>query len=397
MSGGTPLVKIVLRDPLNYKDQVEYFIKPYNNSLAIDWIQSLKKILESNLRLEKNFCFLGFPTTARTLEYLCSELNSHILQINNFNATEIWQNNGLDSYIIEDYYVPDVVRYGPEYPFVKEKVSVAPAIYFERTLGCRIKHKVMNRLHNHFEKLQGTVWNPSEYYKLADYQTKYAIGQLNTLCHEIESLILSQHKMNTMPDWVRPSQITAFLNAKRYELSKEHKQISIANGYDRRFGEVYMHWTQIGKTLMEVFRDENSPRLSVGDNPMDILAQTGETCEAITALRYYSGEFDIEWGNDVTYGKHSFNDNLVKQFYDWLDEHKIDRSNLDLCLGYFPIGKVELGESFGTTDPNKIRHILSTHLDIYKIEIEELSATFDYCWSDKGYKQMQIDMMRPGV
>ena len=39
---------------------------------------------------------------------------------------------------------------------------------------------------------------------------------------------------------------------------------------------------------------------------------------------------------------------------------------------------------------------LSTHLDIYSIEIDGVSQKFDYCWTDANYKQMQIDMMKPG-
>jgi hypothetical protein len=397
MSGGNQSeVKIVLRNPLDYNDSISYCIKVYDNPLAKDWVAALKKLLQSGNLLEKNFCFMGFPKTTRNLEYLCSELNSYILQINNFNATEIWQNNGLDSYIIEDYYTPDVVRYGPEYPYVNETVSVAPAIYFEKTLGYRIKHGVMNRLHNHFERLQGTAWKLSEYYILADYKTKYAIRQLNTICHEIENLVLSQHKMNTMPEWVRPSQITTFLHAERYDLTLEHKQICLDNGFNRRFGEVYMHWSQIGKTLMEVFRDENAPQLNIGDDPTDISIGSGSTCEAITALKYYTGEFDIEWGNDIVQGGHKFHDNFISDFYTWLENNQIDKNNLDLCLGYLPIGQVQLQESFGTTDCQIIWDILSKHLDIYQIEVDGISNTFEYSWADKNYKQMQIDMMRPG-
>ena len=61
-----------------------------------------------------------------------------------------------------------------------------------------------------------------------------------------------------------------------------------------------------------------------------------------------------------------------------------------------PIGRVDLSNSFGTEDPAKIRDMLGKHLDIIKIEVDDVSATFDYCWSDVGYKQQQIDMMRPG-
>jgi len=40
--------------------------------------------------------------------------------------------------------------------------------------------------------------------------------------------------------------------------------------------------------------------------------------------------------------------------------------------------------------------MLSNHLDIYKIEVDGVTNTFDYCWSDYNYKQMQIDIMKPG-
>ena len=391
-----PKINVTLRDPSNQSAQLTYYITPYDTKLGNDWVVALKNILISKKHLEKNFCFLGFPNTTRTLSYLCTELNKSVLQINIFNSTEIWQTAGLDSYIIEEYYTPDVVRYGDEYPYNKEQVNIATTEYFERTLGYRIKHHVMNRLHNHFEVLQGTAWKPSNYYKLADYDTKYAIRQLNILCHEIENLVLSQHKMKTMPEWVRPSQITTFLHADRHDLTREHKQIVIDNGYDRRFGEVYMHWSQIGKTLFEVFRDEHAPVLNVGEDPTDISIGSGTTCEAINSLKYYSGEFDIEWGNDIVYGGHKFHDDQINQFNQWLIGQGIDQNNVDLCLGYLPIGRVELQASFGTVDPAAIRDILSNYLDIYSIEIDGVENTFDYCWTDVDYKQQQINMMKPG-
>jgi len=377
-------VKVTLRNPLDKTDLLDYYICVYDNQLAKDWIIALKKLLTDKNHLEKNYCFLGFPNSSRTLEYLCDELNKAVFQINLFNATEIWQKNGLDSYLIEDYYIPDTVRYGDEYPYIKQHVALEPALFFEKTLGYRVKHEVMNRLHNYFEILQGIVGAQSNYYKLADYDTKYAIRQLNIICHEIESLVLSQHKLKTMPEWVRPSQITTFLHATRYHLSREHKHLAVKNSYDRRFGEVYMHWTQIGKTLFEVFRDENAPQLD------------STTCDAITHLQYYSGEFDIEWGNDVVFGNHVFHDDQINRFHQWIKEQHLDKTDPDLCLGYLPMGSVDLIRSFGTTDPDKIRTLLGGYLDIYQIEIDDIKDTFNYCWTDLDYKQQQIAMMKPG-
>jgi hypothetical protein len=374
MSGGIPSVKVVLRNPMLKTETLDYTIKPNDSQLAHDWVVALKALLQNNRMLEKNFCFVGFPRTARNLTYLCNELNTVIYKINLFNKTKTWQNNNLPEYVIEDYFTPDVVRYGDEYPIAEESTSV----------GLFIKHGVMNRLHNHFEVLQGTVNNLSRYYILADYETKYAIRQLNNLCHEVESLVLSQRKQVTIPEWVRPSQITTFLQAERYNLTNDHRS-GFSNGYDRVFGGVYMHWTQIGKTLFEVFCDEGAPEL------------TATVCEAITELKYYSGEFDVEWGNDVVYGKNrQWHNKLIDEFKQWLINNNFDPNDLKLSLGYLSLGNVELQKSFGTTDEIQIRNILSNYLDIFKIEVDGVSNTFNYCWTDLNYKQMQIDMMRPG-
>jgi hypothetical protein len=353
MSGGKPSIKVVLRNPLNYNDQIDYNIIPHDNELAQDWVYALKDLLASGNLLEKNFCFMGFPNTARDLTYLCNQLNEHVATINNF----------FDDYQIEETF---------------------NASYLVLTdLGPN--HEYLNKLHNHFERLQGTVEHLSNYYRRADYETKYAIRQLNNICHELENLILSQRKLKTLPYWVRPSQITTFLNAKRYDLKDSHRKLFALNGYDRVLGGVYMHWTQIGKTLFEVWRDEEAPVL------------TDAVCEAITHLRYYSGEFDIEWGNDVVYdGPHPWHAIEIDQFATWLQKNGMNIEDPNLSCGYLPLGQVDLINSFGTNDGKEVWKILGQHLDIYQIEVDGVTGTFDYSWADPSYKQMQINMMKPG-
>jgi hypothetical protein len=68
LSGINQLIKVTLRNPLNHKDTLDYYIRVHDNLLAKDWVVALKKLLQSGNLLEKNFCFMGFPKTARTLE-----------------------------------------------------------------------------------------------------------------------------------------------------------------------------------------------------------------------------------------------------------------------------------------------------------------------------------------
>lgn len=347
-------IKIVLRNPLNHRDQVDYTIVPNDTSLSHDWQQALDGLLTSEKLLEKNFCFLGFPHTARTMEYLCDELNRHIGVIN----------TTLSGYHIHEHFSADVVVDSSD-------------------LG--INHELMNSLHNHFEILQGTVENLSPWYLSANYQTKYSIRQLNNICHELESLILSRRKAIIAPEWQRPSQITTWLNADRHMLRDEHREGFLTNGYNRVFGGVYMHWTQIGKTLYEVFRDEAAPDL------------TDTVCDAITHLQYYSGEFDIEWGQDIVYGgAYDWHTKDQDQFRAWLIKNNQDLNNPQLSLGYLPLAQVDLQGSFGTNSCEEIWAILGSHLDIYCVETPTAKTTFEYCWTDQNYESWQIDMLKPG-
>jgi len=352
----TSQIKIVLRDPLNKSNQVDYVIDVADHKLAHDWIQALKLLLQNGNLLEKNFCFMGFPTTGRNIEYLCDTLNRHVAQVN----------RGLAGYHIKEVFTPTNV-------FAHDHSPQG------------VNHELFNQLHNHFEILQGTVGNFSPWYLTADYATKYSIRQLNNICHEMENLILGLRKAANNPFWVRPSQITTWINAPRYTLEDTHRQGFLTNGYDRVLGGVYMHWAQIGKTLMEVFRDEGAPEL------------TDTVCEAITHLEYYSGEFDIEWGNDiVTGGAHPWHDKTIGAFREWLIDNNLDPTDIKLSLGHLPVGQVNLQQSFGTQDYQTIWNIMGEHLDIYSIEVDGIRAVYNYCWSDADYEQQQILRMRPG-
>lgn len=377
MNGGNlSPVDVTLRNPLDPDRRLTYRIIPESSEISRDWHRALIEILDRDLYLEKNFCFLGFPYTQRTIDYLCKELNQCIDTINRFNIQQRWP----QQYWIEQHFSDQAVRYPDD------------AAYGHQRL--RIKHDVMNQLHNHFEILQGTVSNISTYYQLADQSTRYAIRQLNMLCHELESLILSRRKIALEPLWVRPSQITTWLLAPRYELTDLHRQGFLSNRYDRVLGGVYMHWTQIGKTLFEVWRDESAPMLQVGTDPSNIMIGSGATCEAITALKYYSGEFDVDWGRDVISGGNSpWHDTEQKDFECWLRTHGLDPRDTRLSLGYLKIGQVDLQWSFGTSDPDEIWQQLGDHLDIYSIETDGHRQIYDYCWSDSDYKQNQISKL----
>jgi len=365
-------VKMILRNPLDKMDFMPVYIRPNNTELAQDWCSALYKELKRESELEKNYCWHGWPDTARNLDHLCFDLSMHSKRVDDFNNTGIWQAAGLEPYRLPHTYLPEDV------------MIPITGIDEPGKRGGGPNHDVLNVVHNGFEHLQGTVENLSLYYKLAPPEIKYSIRQLNLLCHEIESLCLSLRKKRYQPDWIRPSQITTFLNATRYTLNKEHRKGFANNGYDRRFAHVYMHWAQIGKTLMEVFSDEGAPQLDAA------------TCDAITHLQYYSGEFDIEWGQSVCYGVHRWHTDKIDAFNAWLVREGFDPKDPKLSLGYLEIGHVDLERSFGTHDMFKIWEIMNRYLDIYSLTVGDATAVYDYNWADPDHEQRQLERLMPG-
>lgn len=376
-------VKVVLRDYYK-REYLDYNIIAHDNPLARDWVDALKGLLSTGNPIEKNYCWHGWPNTDRTLGFLCGMLNRHIEQINDPKTQQRWITAGCEPYIIEEYFTENSVRFPSYYGTgLTEELKKSGAVP-EMHLALSLKHGIMNQLHNHFEILQGTVEQLSKYYKTASDDTKYAIRQLNLLCHEIESLCLSQRKFKFDPKWIRPSQITTWLLAPRHELKSHHRELFNVNEYDREFGGVYMHWCQIGKTLYEVWRDENAPDIDK------------TTCDAITELQYYSGEFDIEWGRSVT-RKDQWHQQEQARFKSWLEQQGYDpNDNAGLSLGYLPLGQVDIKGSFGTDDFLTVIKEMGYFLDIYKIEVDGVSATYDYHWIEPNWMEKQIEFLRPG-
>ena len=370
---------ITYRNPLDLNDTIDVHFALYNSDFHNRWKQELKKLLTDKYHLEKNYCFMGFVESPRNVEYLCEQINEAIGQINRFNTSNKWQDAGLESYAIQDHFETDTVMYSADLP-------IGPAVNGDKmaVLGLRIKHDAMNRLHRYFEDLQGEAWGLSSYYKIADHETKYAIRQLNDLCHELECYILSYRKYHSDKQWQRPCQINTWLQAPRTDLQEKDYELFIENKFDRVCGGVYLHWCQVGKTHIEVFRDED------GKDIDEVV------CSSISALQYYSGCFDIEWGKDMSCETAPWHKEEQEEFYIWLERNGFDTQDPKLALGFIKLCQCNLLRSFGTKDPQEIWKILSKYQDLYSINIDGVVGTFDYVWSQPGYKDLQIKKMIPG-
>ena len=352
-----------------------YYFQIYDTPLGNRWLLALKDNLKKKRILEKNFCFLGFPDSRRNLQFLVQELNKNIAIINAFNFTPPYAK--IHPFSVDDFQYSSSLPIGPSVNGDKSK-----------TPGKRLKHDACNRLHRYFEELQGTAWRLSELYKQADPEAKYAIRQLNNICHEIESWVQADRKNTYEPEWMRPSQITTFLNAPRYDLQDEDFELFKENRYDRELGGVYLHWSQIGKTLYEVFRDEHAPKM------------TEALCSEINHQKYYSGEFDVEWGKTITGQKHDFKKKEMDEYRTWLQQNGYNWEDPKLALGYIKIGQVDLQRTFGTdASIHDIHKVMSENLNITSIRTifgPTAEADYPYTLESEDWRKMQIKGLEKG-
>ena len=359
MSGGNPYldrVKITLKD--RKKDEyLPVFIDVFDNSLSRKWLDSLNLLLVNDYHFEKNYCFLGFDKSSRNLKYLCEQINHSIFSINAC---------GLD-YTIKDYFTPEN--------------TVTPGPIGHNLPGGKIVHEKFNNLHRYFEDLQGSSSNLSSFYKQATPEIRWHIRQLNLLCHEAESFILSARKAVQAPEWRRPSQLMCWLRAPRFQLESDDFEHFGVDTLGRTLGGVYLGVNKaVGKHHWEVFNDEGA------DSRIDELTTTNMATQTEAA-----GDFDIEWGDSTK--RKDFMEEHLNNFRKWLQANGFDPEDKTLTIGHPQIGQVDLDASFCTNDAENIWNLLEHYLDVYSVETTGASATYDYHWSNDNYIQQQVELL----
>ena len=336
-------IEITLRGPDHSLHSL--WIDVADNSLSRKWLSALNHLLSQHYHLEKNYCWMGWTGTARNLEYLCVQINRSIKAINS---------SGLN-YRIDDWFAPAnvVARNGD------------------------VDHDHMNQLHRYFEDLQGWSGGISNYYKDADPETRWHIRQLNLLCHELESLVLSIRKDATAPEWKRPSQLMCWLNAPRFELEESDYELFGVDTINRSLGGVYVGVNKaVGKHHWEVFNDEGR------DSRISELTTT-----ALRSQTEAAGDFDIEWARDP--GAYHWQQKKLREFREWLAANGFDPEDKTLTIGHPQVARVDLQRSFGTHDYQAIWSRLASCLDVYKIRTSTAEATYEYHWSDPDYAEQQ--------
>lgn len=360
MSGGIKLLdEIKIELVGNAVDPLTIYVDIFDNSLSRKWLTSLNYIIKNNYHLEKNYCFFGFPDSERNPDYITNAINASIAAINSANL----------GYFIDDYF--------------SEENTIQQGPVGNNLPGLKLVQDKMNILHRYFEDLQGVSGNMSPYYNKADPETRWHIRQLNLLCHEYESLMLSKRKKIQAPEWQRPSQLMCWLHAPRFTLDEQDFELFGIESIARPLGGVFVGVNKaIGKHHWEVFNDEGR------DSRIDELTTT-----SLRGQTEAAGDFDIEWANDP--GKFPWMQQQFDEFREWLIANNFDPEDKSLTIGHPQIGQVNLEKTFGTDDYNIIWEELSQRLNVFGICTSTESATYNYNWSDPDYKERQINSLWP--
>jgi len=333
------------------------YINVYDNSLSRKWLTALNKLIKNNYHLEKNYCFLGFTESARNADYIIDQINHSISAINLAGL----------GYQINDYF--------------SVENTIIPGAIGEHSEGGKLVHDKLNWLHRYFEDLQGVSGHMSPFYTQANNTTRWHIRQLNLLCHEYESLVLSMRKAVHAPEWRRPSQLMCWLHAPRFVLEEEDYELFGIETINRPLGGVFVGVNKaVGKHHYEVFMDEG------GNSRIDELVTS--TLKSQTEA---AGDFDIEWANDP--GKYHWQVQQLTEFREWLVANNFDPEDKTLTIGHPQVGQVDLVKSFGTTDYQNIWQQVGSHLNVYSIKTSDAHATYNYNWSDKDYIDRQVKII----
>ena len=75
-------------------DIITVYIDAYASSLGRKWLAALNDLIRKQYHLEKNYCFVGFPDSARSPEYIMNQVNMCIDYINRSDC----------GYHIDDFY-----------------------------------------------------------------------------------------------------------------------------------------------------------------------------------------------------------------------------------------------------------------------------------------------------
>lgn len=292
-----------------------------SSPLATKWWFALRKCLDTYLALEKSFLLVGVPRADRTWDDIHLDLRRNLKLLG--------------------------LALDPHRELDRDK---------------------LNELHHEFEVRIGQVWNPNPSYLKADFITRHAIRQINHLVHEAEAL--ADLKSSGTP---KPAVLAAFFGAPRTLLTNSDlAEFQLQTS----FGDVFLHYCQLGKTHLEAFNDNDT---HIAD-------------ENINGLRYFTGEFDIYFRPSSS--KQEIN-LLKNRLSSWLRNQRLDPHDPRLAIGHALVARLSERSKERIPNPKTAIDCFAKQPDLFRIECTEDGAVVSR--RDYRYSIAQCDQLILGI
>ena len=228
------------------------------------------------------------------------------------------------------------------------------------TLVTQFDRELLNKLHLHFETLQGQIWNPSSFLARATGEERFAISKLNLSCHSLEAYYDSIKRTDMGIGKSVYFYYSICGTPDFQEISLEDKlQFSRTVGN----GMIYLHYAQTGKTWYEAYCDQDE----------DV------TDDGISEHRLISGEFSAHIGPQFEF-------NMDEGFKKYITNRGFDWNDPNLAIGYCPIGQINDVGGIPIANYEECQTLLEEYDDFYGIELPNgTTKYYDYRHNSKSY------------
>lgn len=196
-------------------------------------------------------------------------------------------------------------------------------------------HEILNVLHRHFENLAGHYESTREFIGQFDKGRLFSIGQLNECIHKLENTIELNHKSGAILYRCFPEKI--------YELTKEDIKQFQQTPID--FGDIRMHYTQVGKHHLELFMSN------------DVLNK-----DEVQGYKYMSGNFNVDF--------HSVEEHTLDLFKKWLTANDVNIEQESVGIGYCVLAHLDKTKFNKMTNDEIFEH-MSSFDNVFSITLHE--------------------------
>jgi len=253
-----------------------------DNSISQRWAEEIL----ANYPLYEVDRFKGWPNSNKDLNYYINNLNNNISIVNDYSVNKL--------------------------PIITNILDQAN----------------LNYLHKFFEDLRGELSQGTLFYNSAPLHVKDAINSFNILIHECEHL---------MRDSTQPTIVGTFKDRPRHQLLIEDYSHFT---FKWSFGTVYINYCEVGKPLLDVFKDNDV------------------NTDNVRPLRHYSADFMIKFGNDTSEDDYQLR---LTKFNEWFNNQSYTFDTNQLSVGLIPVAQLNKEKSgFANYSNIEIINSLST-------------------------------------